>query len=228
MLPFFDLAPFHLGLMHGVKIFQQHVAEALPPFVQGRVRAPAADGAGQAAGHAALTGHFGDGLEVDADGEDNSPGAGKAAQTLALAAEAVGLGHRGFPGQVPADALVDGEVVVFGAEFGAPGKVVVRLDEVVVAKDGVGRLEPAEEVFYPPSQFTLVLRHAAGRVDFGQGHAEFVREAPEASQKDAPREEVILPVRPLEHDGDIVLDQPPDNFHRIGRKRQGEGEGFVR
>lgn len=228
MLPVFDLAPFHLSLMHGVEIFQQHVAEALPPFVKGRVRAPAADGAGQAAGHAALKGHFGDGLEVGADGEDNAAGAGEAAQTLALAAEAVALGRRGFLSQTPPDALVDGEVVVFGAEVGAPGKVVVRLDEVVIAKDGVGRLDPAEEVFHPPPQFTLELRHAAGRVDFGQGHAEFVREAPEASQKDAPGEEVILPVRPLEHDGEVVLDQPPDNFHRIGRKRQGEGEGLVR
>lgn len=228
VLAVLDLAPFHLGPMHAVEVFQEHIAEALTALVLGRVRTPGADGAGQAARHAALAGHFGDGLEVGADGEDDAAGAGEAAQALALAAEAVALGRRGFLPSAPARVLGDGEVVVFVPEAAAPGQVVVGLNEVVVPKHRVGRLHPPEEVFHPPPQLALVVRHATGQVDFGQGLAELVREAPEAGQKDAPREEVVLPVCPLEHDGDVVLNQSSDDLHRIGRQRQGEGEGFVR
>lgn len=203
--------------MHGVEIFQEDIAEEAPALVRGRLRAPAADGAGQAAGHAELARDFGHGFEVGAEGEDDAAGAGEAAQALALGAEAVGFSREGFLSPAPGIGLV-GEVIL-GSEAGAPGQVVVGLDEVVVAEDWVGRLDPAEEVLHPPPQFALVLRHVAGDMDFGQGHAKFVREAPEAGQKNAAREEVVLPVCPLEHNGDVVLDQPPYDFHRIDRER---------
>lgn len=228
ILPVPNLAAFHLGLMHGVEIIQQDIAEAVPTLVDGRVRAPAADRAGQPAGHAPLPRDFGDGFEVGADGEHHATGAGEAAQALALGAKPVALGHGGFLRPAPARVLRDGEVVVLGAQAGAPRQVVVGLDEIVVAEDRVGRLNAAEEIVHPPPQFTLVLRHTAGQVDLRQGHAELVREAPESRQEDASREEVVLPVLALEHDGDVVLDQPPDDFHRIGRERQGQGEGFMR
>lgn len=68
------------------------------------------------------------------------------------------------------------------------------------------RLHPAEEIHHPFLEFGLESRHVPRSVDFRKGHAEFVRQAPEAGEQDGAGEEVVLAVWALVHDGEVVLD----------------------
>lgn len=56
---------------------------------------------------------------------------------------------------IPARALRDTTLAVFGAQRGAPGEVVVNLDEVVMAHNGVMGLHAAEEVHHALFEFGL-------------------------------------------------------------------------
>lgn len=70
----------------------------------------------------------------------------------------------GREGTVPPGA-VRAAVAVFGPERLAPGEVVVDLDEVVVAQDGVLGLHAAEEVHHALFEFLLEAGDVAGGVD---------------------------------------------------------------
>lgn len=147
---------------------------------------------------------------------------------MPLAAEIVVRDGFVFPRRVPAQGLGLLAVGVFGADGRAPREVVVDLEEIVVAEDGLGGLDPAEEVHHAFFQFGFEAGDGARGVDFGEGHAEFVGEAPEAGEEDGAGEEVVLGVRAFEHDGEVVLDEARAGGHGVfGEGAVRDVEGFV-
>lgn len=64
-------------------------------------------------------------------------------------------------------------------------------------------------------------------MDFREGHPEFVFQPPETGQEDGACEQVVLPVRALEHDCDVVLEEETDCTHRVSGQGLDEWEGFV-
>lgn len=65
-------------------------------------------------------------------------------------------------------------------------------------------------------------------MNFGEGHAEFVAQAPETGEEDRASEEVVLAVGTLEHDGEIVLDEARRGRHGIFEEGSlFDVEGFV-
>lgn len=198
-----------------VQVLQQHLLVLLPPLVPRHVLAPAADRGRQSPGHVRLLDNLRDGLEVRADGEGDGARAGQAPQRLPLRAEVVVLDGAVLLRRVPADGM-GGRVL--GPDAVRPRQVVVDLDEVVVAEDGVLGPQAAEEVHHPLFQFLLVLGHRARGVDLREGHAEFVLEAPEPRQEDRPREEVVLPVFLFDHEREVVLDEAGGRHHGVFRQ----------
>lgn len=207
-----------------VQVLQQDVGVLFLALVPRHVGAPAPDGAGEPAGHVVLAGDLGDGVEVGADGEDDAAGLGQAAQRLPLGPEEVVLDGPVLLGRVPADA-----VAVLGADRVAPRELVVDLEEVVVARDELLRLQPAEEVHHALFELLAELGHVARRVDLGQGHAYLVLEPPEPGEQDGAGEEVVLAVGALDHDGQVVLGESGAGLHRVFWQRPGRGvDVFVR
>ena len=49
----------------------------------------------------------------------------------------------------------------------------------------------------------------------GERHAEFVFEAPVAGEEDSAVEKVVLAVRLLDHDGQVVLDEAGGGLHGV-------------
>lgn len=108
-----------------------------------------------------------------------------------------------------------------------PGEVVVDLDEVVVPQHGLARLDPAEEIHHALLELRLEARDVARGVDLGQRHAELVAQPPEPGEQDGAREEVVLAVGLLEHDGEVVLDEAAGHGHGVfGQGAGGDVEGF--
>ena len=100
------------------------------------------------------------------------------------------------------------------------------MDEVVVAQHGGFGFDPAEEVLHALFEARFESWDCAGSVDFGEGEAEFVFEAPEAREQDCAGEEVGVAVGALEHDGEVVLDQARGELHgAFGDAVDGEVRG---
>ena len=116
---------------------------------------------------------------------------------------------------------------VFRPDGRTPRQLVVDLYEVVVAQDGLRGLDSSEEVHHAFFKFGFETGNVAGCVDLREGHAEFVLQAPEASEEDRPRKEVVLAVGALEHDGQIILDETAAGGHRVFGERWLDGEGLV-
>lgn len=207
-------ASVQLLLVLLVQISQQDILILLLPLVATDIVAPTTDRRRQAARDVVLLGDFGDGVKVGADGKHDAAGLGQAAQGLALGAEVVVADGAVLLGRVPADA-----VRVLAADRVAPGQLVVDLDEVVVARDQLLGLEPPEEVHHALFQLLAELGDVPGRVDLRQRHADLVLEPPEARQQDRPGVQVVLPVRLLDHDGQVVLCQPRARLHGVFRER---------
>ena len=116
---------------------------------------------------------------------------------------------------------------VFGPNGRTPRQLVVDLDEVVVAQNGLRGLDPSEEVHHALFELGFETGDVAGGVDLREGHAEFVLQAPEASKEDGAGEEVVLTVGTFEHDGQIVLDETAAGGHRVFGERWLDGEGLM-
>lgn len=99
-----------------------------------------------------------------------------------------------------------GTIRVFVADGMAPCEVVIDLQKVVVSEDRGVRLHSAEKIHHPLFEFRFETGNVARGVDFRKGHAEFVRQAPEAGEQDGTGEEVVLAVGAFVHDGEVVLD----------------------
>lgn len=112
--------------------------------------------------------------------------------------------------RVPADLLA-----VLAPNTPAPRQVVVDLDKVVVARIDILALEPPEETQHSALQLLAKLRHVARRVDLAERHADLVLEAPEAGEQDRAREQVVLPVLALDHDGEVVLHEARAQHHGV-------------
>lgn len=65
-------------------------------------------------------------------------------------------------------------LLILIANAARPCQIIVDLEKIVVAQDGVGGVEPAEEIHHAPFELCFELRHGAGGVDFGEGEAEFI------------------------------------------------------
>lgn len=121
------------------------------------------------------------------------------------------------------------DVLVLGPDGVRPREVVVHLDEVVVAQHRLAGLHAAEEVHHALLELGLEAGDVARGVDFGEGHPELVLEAPEAREQDGAREQVVLPVGLLKHDGQVVLHEARGGLHRVlGERALCDVEGFAR
>ena len=110
-----------------------------------------------------------------------------------------------------------------------PRQIVVHLQKVVVAQDGRLGLHAAEEVHHALLELLAELGDVTGGVDLAERHAEFVLQAPEAGEQDRARQEVVLAIRPLEHDGQVVLHHARGHLHRVlGQGPLGDVEGLAR
>ena len=139
-------------------------------------------------------------MEIRPNREHHASTLRQPSQRLPLAAEIVVADRFVFLGRVPTDI---GRI--FTAYAVGPGEVVVDLQEVVVSGDDFLGFEAAEEIHHAFLEFLAELRDVSARVDFAEGHAEFVFEAPEAGEEDRAGEEVVLAVGALDHDGEVVL-----------------------
>ena len=125
----------------------------------------------------------------------------------------------------PADLALS---AVLRANTATPPELIIDLDEIVVAQDGRLGLDAPEKVGHALLQLLAELRHVPARVDLGERHQPFVLEAPEAGEQDAAGYQVVLSVCPLEHDGEVVLDEAAAGRHGVfGEGPCGDVEGFV-
>ena len=116
---------------------------------------------------------------------------------------------------------------VFRPDGQTPRQLVVDLYEVIIAQDGLRGLDSSEEVHHAFFELGFETGDVAGGVNLRERHAEFVLQAPEASEEDGAREEIVLTVGTFEHDGQIVLNETAASGHRVFGERWLDGEGLV-
>ena len=118
-------------------------------------------------------------------------------------------------------------LAVFATDTRAPSQVIVHLDEVVIPQHRLIGLDPAEEIHHALLELGLEAWNVARGVDFGEGHAEFVDQAPETGEEDGAAEEVVLAVWLLEHDCEVVLDEEDAEGYGICCQWLLHGDGLV-
>lgn len=142
--------PLDLLLVLPVQKVQQYSFVLLLSLVPTDILAPTPHRTRQPTGHVVLLDDLGDRMEIGADGEDHATTSRQAAQGLPLAAEEVvadgAVALRGVPGCGAG---------VLGADAVGPGQVIVDLDEIVVARHHLLRLQAAEEIHHALLQLGL-------------------------------------------------------------------------